>query len=135
MGALFDRLRESADLAGQHCYDELEPYYTEDVRGWSPSYDVTGRDEWLARLRLQNDPMSDIETTLTLVTEAGSTVVAEWTWSGSHTGPIETPAFSVPATGKRLSLRGISVFEFTGDRISAFRQYFDRAEFAEQLAG
>jgi steroid delta-isomerase-like uncharacterized protein len=134
MGRLFDRVVEMSDLAGRHRYDELGPFFADDVTGWSPSYDVTGRDEWLARLRMQNDPMSDVETVLTLVAETVDAVVAEWMWSGLNTGPIETPAFTVPATGKRLSMRGMSVFEFDGDRIRAFRQYTDRAAIAEQLA-
>jgi steroid delta-isomerase-like uncharacterized protein len=135
MGTLFERLLQVNELAAQHRYDELVPFFTDDVRGWSPTYDVTNRDEWLARLRLQNDPMSEIEVTVTPVAETADTLVFEWVWSGLHTGPIQTPAFSLPATGKRLSIRGMSVYEFTGDRISAFRQYMDRAELAEQLAG
>jgi len=40
-----------------------------------------------------------------------STVVAEGTWRGTHTGALQTPAGPVPATGRDVSLRFCVVVE------------------------
>ena len=36
-------------------------------------------------------------------------------------------------TGRRVTLRGVSVAEFEGDRIRAFRLYWDEVELVEGL--
>lgn len=134
MGSKFDTVTESAALAEQHRYDELRPLYSTDVRGWSPSYDFEGIDTWLALLANQNDPFSDIETVMSLVAEADDVVVGEWTWAGTHTGVLEAAGFELPATGKRISMKGLTVFEFSDGKIASFRQFWDNASVMAQFA-
>jgi hypothetical protein len=40
----------------------------------------------------------------------------------------------IDPTGLRLSLHGVTVAEFDGDKIASFRQYWDEVELLEQLA-
>jgi steroid delta-isomerase-like uncharacterized protein len=134
VGNKFDRLDQSAKLAEQHRYDELREFYRSDVRGWSPSYDFEGIDSWLALLAKQNDPFSEIETRQSLVAETEETVVTEWTWAATHTGTIEGDGFELPATGKRISMKGLSVFEFSDGKIASFRQYWDNADVMAQFS-
>ena len=134
MGANFDKVVEAGRLAEQHRYDELRPFYRSDVRGWSPSYDFEGVESWLAVLAGQNDPFSAIESSQSLVAEADDVVVTEWTWAGTHTGSIEAEGFELPATGKRISMKGMAVFEFADGQVAAFRQYWDNAAVAAQFA-
>jgi len=54
---------------------------------------------------------------------------AEWTMSGTHTGDLP----GMPATGKAFSLRGVSTFQLSGDRVIRCSDYWDLATFEKQL--
>jgi steroid delta-isomerase-like uncharacterized protein len=60
-------------------------------------------------------------------------VVLEHTWSGTHSGPLETPTGTIPATGKRIDLRACAVIEIAGDKVRLQRHYFDMATLLRQL--
>jgi steroid delta-isomerase-like uncharacterized protein len=65
---------------------------------------------------------------------AGSdTVVLELTWRGTHQGPLETPAGSIPATGKRIEVRAVAIVEMKGEKARTQRQFFDMATLLQQL--
>lgn len=59
----------------------------------------------------------------------GTAGAAEWIMRGRHTGDLP----GMPATGKRIEVRGASVFEFVGDRIRRCSDYWDMATFLKQL--
>ena len=42
---------------------------------------------------------------------SGEWVVQEFTFEGTHTGPLQTPMGEVPATGRSLKGRGVQVFK------------------------
>jgi steroid delta-isomerase-like uncharacterized protein len=54
---------------------------------------------------------------------------AEWIMRGTHSGDMP----GMPATGKRVEVRGASVFEFAGDKIQRCSDYWDMATFLKQL--
>jgi hypothetical protein len=59
---------------------------------------------------------------------------AEWVVCGCHTGPLVVDeAIVVPPGGNRVTIRGVTVAEFTGDKISSFRQYWDELALLEGL--
>ena len=39
----------------------------------------------------------------------------------------------IPATGRRITLHGVSVADFDGDRIRSFRHYWDEVELLDAL--
>lgn len=51
-----------------------------------------------------------------------------------HSGPLVVDEdVVIDPTGGRFTLRGVTVADFEGDRIRAFRQYWDEASLLEQL--
>ena len=64
---------------------------------------------------------------------SGTTAVLEVTWRGTHTGPLESPAGTIPATGKRIEMRSCIVAEMAGDKVKVERQYFDMATMLRQI--
>jgi steroid delta-isomerase-like uncharacterized protein len=60
-------------------------------------------------------------------------VVQEFTMEGTHTGVLEGPAGKVPPTGKRVSVKGVSVGRYENGRAAEVRLYFDQAEVMTQL--
>jgi steroid delta-isomerase-like uncharacterized protein len=59
----------------------------------------------------------------------GASGGAEWVMRGTHTGNLP----GMPATGKRVEVRGASVLEFAGDKIQRCSDYWDMATFLKQL--
>ena len=49
------------------------------------------------------------------------------------TGPLQTPAGTIPATGKTLQLRFAEVFEMRDGKIKTTRAYWDTATLMRQL--
>lgn len=54
---------------------------------------------------------------------------AEWVMRGTHKGDMP----GMPATGKRVEVRGSTIFEFAGDRIRRCSDYWDMVTFLKQL--
>ena len=57
---------------------------------------------------------------------ADDTVVVEFWLTGTHKGPLATPAGPLPPTGRTFRQRMCAIFEFEGDKIVCERIYFDR---------
>ena len=52
----------------------------------------------------------------------------------THTGPLAiADGLMVEPTGTRISIQGVTIAEFRGDRICALRQYWDELSVFEQL--
>lgn len=63
------------------------------------------------------EPFDDLETTFFNVTEDDDGAVLEWETKGSLKG------------GKPIHYRGVSSLSFEGDKVGAFRTYYDSAAF------
>jgi steroid delta-isomerase-like uncharacterized protein len=69
----------------------------------------------------------------TMVAE-GSTLAAEYTFTGTNTGPLTLPTGqTLPATNKKVSLRGVYVVILEGDKVKSDHSYWDLAEGLAQL--
>ena len=106
---------------------------TADVTAWSPNVFVTSRDELLAVLQRRDDTFSGIEVRVQALDQVGDKAIAEWHVAADHTGPLAIDDdLVIEPTGRRLHLSGATVAEFDGDRICAFRSYFDDLALVEQ---
>jgi steroid delta-isomerase-like uncharacterized protein len=57
------------------------------------------------------------------------TVAIRWVMSGTHTGNLP----SLPATGKRFAIEGMTFYCFTNGKISGHRQSFNQLGFLAQI--
>ena len=71
----------------------------------------------------------DIHFALTAAVGGGEHGAIEWTMTGTHLGDMP----GLPATGKAFNVRGATVFEATGDKVRAVRDYWDFATMLRQL--
>jgi ketosteroid isomerase-like protein len=121
-----------AGVAGDRA--EIGAVYTSDVTAWTPSFSASSLDELQSELERRDDAFSDIQLAVTSLDVAGDYACAEWRVTMSHTGDLaiggEEP---VAATGLEITLNGVTVAEFRGERICSFRQYWDRMSIVEQL--
>jgi steroid delta-isomerase-like uncharacterized protein len=66
-------------------------------------------------------------------TAEGTTVALEITWKGTHTGPLELPTGTLPATGKAVEFDSVQVFVVEGDKVSQMRHYLDMLSMLTQV--
>jgi ketosteroid isomerase-like protein len=116
--------------------DAMGDLVTDDVVGWSPNLLVHSRTELLAAIGRREDTFTGIEVDVRAVDELGDKAFAEWHVAADHTGPLFVDDdVVIEPTGRRLHLSGATVAEFDGDRICAFRSYFDDLALVEQALG
>lgn len=65
--------------------------------------------------------------------EAGDKVATRVAWSGTHTGPLNTPAGAIPPTGKTIRLKFAEAFEMRDGKIKTMRAYWDTGTLMRQL--
>jgi limonene-1,2-epoxide hydrolase len=67
------------------------------------------------------------------IDSAGDLVVVEGTWTGTNSGPMQTPQGEIPATGRRASIAFAGIARVEGDRIVSVHNYFDQTAMMSQL--
>ena len=87
-------------------------------------------DGYKDRVRTSRAPFPDQRFTIRELIAEPNRVVATWTWAGTHTGDI--PEF--PASGKSISMSGITVYYFDGELITGHWQITDRSGVYHQLS-
>jgi ketosteroid isomerase-like protein len=109
--------------------------YTDDVKGWAPAMVVSSAAELAVEFEDRDGAFSDIELDVSPLDVSGERAAVEWIVTATHSGPLEIDDDTViDPTGVRLTLHGMTVAEFEGDKIRSFRQYWDEVEILEQLA-
>ena len=92
-----------------------------------------GRDECVAANAMWFEACSDARVTPSKLVAEGNTAIEEGVFEGTHNGVLRTPMGDIPATGKKIRGEYVTVTEFSGDKATAQRLYFDRMQLAEQL--
>ena len=109
--------------------------YTDDVIGWAPALTVSSAAELAVEFEDRDGAFSDLDLDVSPFDVAGDRACVEWVVTLTHSGVLEIDdETTIEPTGRRVSMHGITVAEFDGDRISSFRQYWDEVELLEQLA-
>lgn len=86
-------------------------------------------DGFKERVRLSRAPFPDQRFDVQAWFEADDKIAVTWMWSATHLGDL--PDF--PATGRRLTMSGATVYFFSGDRLSGHWQVTDRLGIFRQL--
>ena len=76
---------------------------------------------------------SDARVTVHNELEAGDWVVQEFTFEGTHTDTLSTPAGEIPPTNRRLRGRGVQLLRVEGETVADTRLYFDQVQVLTQL--
>ena len=115
----------------EQCKAAFTPNSLYDEVGTSRRMEGVG--DIIACLQTWKEAMPDVKGGVTNAIAMGNTVVLEVTWTGTHTGPLEGPQGTVPATGKQQTTRASWVLQFDGGKIKESRNYFDMLSFMQQL--
>ena len=69
--------------------------------------------------------MSDCSGEVTHSLVSGDTVVLEVTWSGTQSGPIQTPLGEYPASGQFQKTDGVQILTMSDGKITGIKNHFD----------
>ncbi len=65
---------------------------------------------------------------------AGSTIIQEATFSGTHTGDLMTPnGQTIPPTGRKADGHYCALWTIEADHVTRYALYFDQVELLTQL--
>ena len=65
--------------------------------------------------------------------ETGDTIIVEGVYSGTHTGPLASPAGPIPATGRAFSFPFCDVLRARDGKFVSHHIYWDNVTFLAQL--
>ncbi len=110
------------NLTADSIYDEV-----------GTSRKLEGVDTIVGALKGWKEAMPDVKGTVSSAISTGNTAVLEVSWTGTHTGPLQGPSGTIPATGKQQTTRAGWVLEFDDGKLKQSRHYFDMLSFMQQL--
>jgi steroid delta-isomerase-like uncharacterized protein len=64
---------------------------------------------------------------------AGDTAITELTWTGTHSGPLQTADGTVAPTGRRIEMRACQITTVKDGKATVTRHYFDLSTMLRQL--
>ncbi len=94
---------------------------------------IQGREEVIAALQGWKEAMPDAAGTVTHAFLSGNTVTMEVTWEATHTGPLEGPMGTIPASGRRQVTPAAWILTFEGEKIKESHHYFDMLNLLAQI--
>ena len=99
----------------------------------APEGTFRGREQIEEYWRAFLEAFSDLQVSISARFDAGDSAMDEWSFSATHSGPLETPGGTVAPTGRRVTLRGADAGVVRDGVIAEHRIYYDQAALLEQL--
>jgi ketosteroid isomerase-like protein len=113
---------------------DVSTLFTDDVVGWSPYAAVSGLEAVAALAALRDVAFSNVVILYRGLDEVGNKAFAEWVIEADHTGPLVLGEDAVlEATGRHVTLPGVTVADFRDGKIRSYRTYFDDVSLIEQI--
>ena len=133
--AMIKIAREQVDAFNTGDWERLQAGLAADARynEFATQREVEGPEKIVELFKGWKTAFPDAAGTVTSAVGSGNTAALEVTWTGTHTGPLETAEGTIPASGKRQETPAAIVFTFEGGKIKEDRQYFDLMTLLKQI--
>ena len=126
--AFIERVWNAGDLAAVDAF--LAPAYTIHSDPGDPWDGQTlDREGFKRRLAASRAPFPDTSFEIHDLVAEGDRVVMSWTLHGTHRAPLG----ELPATGRKIAVKGMTIYDFAEGRISGHTQVVDRLAVLQQL--
>ncbi len=94
---------------------------------------IQGADAVMDVYKAWKTAMPDVRGSIQKVATSGDSAIFEVVWEGTHTGPLETPAGTIPGSGKSQRTPGVFCVDVQDGVIVASRNYFDMLTLLQQI--
>jgi steroid delta-isomerase-like uncharacterized protein len=121
------------DAINAHDAEAIGAFYEDDATFSVPEGEFKGREAIVKYWRAFIEAFPDLQGRDEFKAEAGDTAINEWSVGGTHSGPLETPEGTIPATGRRVTLRGCDALTVRNGLIQSHRAYYDQLAMMAQL--
>ena len=113
----------------------LRELYAEDAIAETPDVgELHGRDAIVDYLREFAEVFPDARYASSAKYEVDGVAIDEGHFEGTNTGPLKVPGGeTLPATGRRIRVRGCDIATVADGRITSHHFYFDQLEMLSQL--
>jgi ketosteroid isomerase-like protein len=109
--------------------------FSENASFWANGSQVMGRGEYARELVSRDEFLTDLKVDIAALHVVEDRGYAEWLATATHSGALVVDdELTIDATGAPITIRGITVADFEGDRIAALRQYWDEVAFLEAIS-
>jgi SnoaL-like polyketide cyclase len=95
--------------------------------------EVEGADAYLQLCQGWREVFTDVAGTVTNAVGGQDVAVLEIRWEATHTGPLDTPAGTVPASGNRISVDASFWTRDEGDAIVEIHHHLDVLTLLQQI--
>jgi uncharacterized protein (TIGR02246 family) len=134
MSSLRDLAEQAAQLYNAGDVEGFVNLYTEDATLVTPGGTFEGRAAIHEYWNRDKAAFPDRTVTLDVSVEQGGTLADEWTWVGTHTGPLVMPdGTELPPTGKRVEFKGMELVQHRDGKAAVHHMYWDYMAAAGQL--
>ncbi|HEX8221991.1 MAG TPA: ester cyclase [Chloroflexia bacterium] len=134
MAELTELVKRYYDAFNRGDLDEAARAFSPDVETTEPGAGTMHSvDQWKAYGAGFKRAMPDARLNFKSAVEQGNTLAVEGTFTGTHTGPLLTPAGEVPPTGRSIELPYIDIFTAEGGLLVTHRVYYDQITMLSQL--
>ena len=126
MGAAQEHIKQGLDLWNSGDFDRMRTLAADDQVWVSPAGTWTGTDAITSHYREDLTAFPDRQIQVSNWVEEGDTVVAEYEWSGTHSGPLWLPdGTELPPTGQRITLKCVDVYQVRDGKTVTHHSYYD----------
>jgi steroid delta-isomerase-like uncharacterized protein len=133
MSSLTD-LEQGAQLYNAGDVDALVDLYTEDATLVTPVGTLEGRAAIREFRSREKAAFPDRTMTVDVYVVQGDTLADEWTFAGTHTGPLVMPdGTEVPPTGRRVEFKGMELVQLRDGKVAVHHSYWDNMALIRQL--
>ncbi|MGH9149324.1 MAG: ester cyclase [Acidimicrobiales bacterium] len=114
--------------------DAVTGCYSPDAVLVAPEGTYKGREQIAEFFRAWFDPFTELSVETQTKAAWGNQTLDEWSLSGTNSGTLRMPTGeTVPATGRRVTVRGADVCTVEGEVVVEHHVYYDQAELFGQL--
>jgi steroid delta-isomerase-like uncharacterized protein len=124
-------LKESVAALNSHDIEKCLSFYTDDCVYEDVALGKVnhGKEELKAFIMSMFVWSSDVKLEVKSIFSAGDWAATEWVMTGTNTGDIP----EMPATGKNFSIRGSSIMQIRGDKVSRQSDYWNEVSYLQQV--
>lgn len=128
--------RTMYNLFEQQRFDEALEYVAGDaevVPFYAPGLIFRGKDGFRDFMASHKNALPDIRVQIDNQVATDTTVVNECTATGTHTGPLVSPAGEIPPTGRKVTLHFCEVWQLRDGKVVSLHNYQDSGDLLSQL--
>jgi steroid delta-isomerase-like uncharacterized protein len=94
---------------------------------------IQGPDQIIEALQGWTTAFPDVKGTIVRELAIGDTAVLEVVWKATHTGPLQTPTGTIPASNRVAEVPACSVMRVEGEKVKYNTHYFDLLTLLTQI--